>query len=511
MLSIFTLGAPVEVETPTCSGVTFKSDCGFVGIDQPGCEAKGCCWQPSSADGNDPWCFRKAEPHANSCFVMPAKTLSDPPFADDEVAKIRSNFEANIGVQGTGAVVAAPDHNTPGGSYYYHWERDGALSYTALQTAGLATDARMKAYAEWVIGRQAESDPHNIDVRTEPKYEIPSGTVYSGAWCRPQNDGPGLRANALLLFADKLMASGQSSDAAYVSSQLWAADGSGAIQRDLAYLTAGGWSSNTCDLWEEVRSSDFLWNKLSMKRALLHGAAFATARGDAATAASYKSTAAAIASALASSSHFTGDFIFESTNREVDGAVIVALNYGFDDDAPVYAATSLEVASTVRYYNKAFCAEYPINVADSASKLPGVLYGRYPGDHYAGGNPWVLLSAALAQLLYRVAHTAKATPITDATTLQAWADALSLPSLASADAAAQLFAAGDAVLLRVREHVKDDGFRLDEQIDKNSGKQVSAKSLTWSYAEVINALTWRAAAAKGLRAPEDFVENVAAA
>ena len=41
MLSIFTLGAPVEVETPTCSGVTFKSDCGFVGIDQPGCEAKG--------------------------------------------------------------------------------------------------------------------------------------------------------------------------------------------------------------------------------------------------------------------------------------------------------------------------------------------------------------------------------------------------------------------------------------------------------------------------------------
>jgi glucoamylase len=29
---------------------------------------------------------------------------------------------------GLGAVVAAPDNSTPGGSYWYHWERDGALS-----------------------------------------------------------------------------------------------------------------------------------------------------------------------------------------------------------------------------------------------------------------------------------------------------------------------------------------------------------------------------------------------
>ena len=26
-----------------------KVDCGEVGIDQGGCEAKGCCWQPVSA------------------------------------------------------------------------------------------------------------------------------------------------------------------------------------------------------------------------------------------------------------------------------------------------------------------------------------------------------------------------------------------------------------------------------------------------------------------------------
>ena len=24
-----------------------RIDCGFMGIDQPGCEAKGCCWKPA--------------------------------------------------------------------------------------------------------------------------------------------------------------------------------------------------------------------------------------------------------------------------------------------------------------------------------------------------------------------------------------------------------------------------------------------------------------------------------
>lgn len=41
-----------------------------------------------------------------------------------------------------------------------------------------------------------------------------------------------------------------------------------------------------------------------------------------------------------------------------------------------------------------------INVDDTSAGYPGILYGRYGGDTYAGGNPWVLSTAALAQLLY---------------------------------------------------------------------------------------------------------------
>jgi len=46
-------------------------------------------------------------------------------------------------------------------------------------------------------------------------------------------------------------------------------------------------------------------------------------------------------------------------------------------------------------------------------------------------------------------------------------------------------------MLRIKEHVKDDGGHLDEQIDRDTGKQLSAKDLTWSYAEVLLAMDAR--------------------
>jgi len=98
-------------------------------------------------------------------------------------------FEANLNIQGSGAIVAAPDHNTPGGNYYYHWMRDGALSSLVyMQVNDLdysKVNEVMSAYQGWVKNVQGQKDPNNIDVRTEPKFEIPSGAPFSGGWCRP--------------------------------------------------------------------------------------------------------------------------------------------------------------------------------------------------------------------------------------------------------------------------------------------------------------------------------------
>ena len=63
-------------------------------------------------------------------------------------------FDANINIQGKGGVVAAPDHSTPGGSYYYHWMRDAALTmrtYMELNDFKLEkVQEKMKAYVDWV-------------------------------------------------------------------------------------------------------------------------------------------------------------------------------------------------------------------------------------------------------------------------------------------------------------------------------------------------------------------------
>jgi hypothetical protein len=43
-----------------------KVDCGYVGIDQSGCQSKGCCWAESSSNGV-PWCFYQSGA-STSCF-----------------------------------------------------------------------------------------------------------------------------------------------------------------------------------------------------------------------------------------------------------------------------------------------------------------------------------------------------------------------------------------------------------------------------------------------------------
>ena len=59
------------------------------------------------------------------------------------------------------------------------------------------------------------------------------------------------------------------------------------------------------------------------------------------------------------------------------------------------------------------------------------------------------------------------------------------------DLAQAASSAGDAVMTRLWSYVKDDGGRIDEQIDKNSGAQTSAAALTWSYANILHALHTR--------------------
>jgi len=70
-----------------------------------------------------------------------------------------------------------------------------------------------------------------------------------------------------------------------------------------------------------------------------------------------------------------------------------------------------------------------------------------------------------------------------------WMNLLNLVDGSTAtDYIAAATAAGDSVMTRMWTHVKNDDGKIDEQMDRDSGTQKSAKNLTWSYANVLNAL-----------------------
>lgn len=398
-------------------------------------------------------------------------------------------------VQGKGGILASPDTTAPGGSYYYHWMRDGALAIRSLQetaTSWSDVEGAVKAYIGWVVHNMMEPDPYGSDVRAESRFNLPNGDVPSPLWCRPDTDGPGLRAYSLILAAIQLIAGGESG---YVQQYLWTGNQSnyngGAIKYNLDFI-AGNYNTTTCDIWGEIRSTDFFWNRITMKKALIAGAAFATAMDDPNSTSLYLATVAVINSTLYAT-HWTGEFVEETSTRARDSAVILGFNYGHDASDDMFNPASLEVALTVLNYNTLFCFNYHINAADTAAGVPGVLYGRYEND---SGNPWVLSTAALASLFYRGAIGILNAGVPNATALSAWEAAFNAPTgslspMSQAQLAGVFAAQGDGVLLRLRYHVLADGFNLYDQIDQHTGVQTNAIDFTWSYAEVLTAMKWR--------------------
>ena len=72
-----------------------KMDCAYSGIDQNGCEQKGCCWDPVNPNpDNEPWCHYKSD-HKNPCKNdnVPNWNADSPGFTDDFADIMKKNFE----------------------------------------------------------------------------------------------------------------------------------------------------------------------------------------------------------------------------------------------------------------------------------------------------------------------------------------------------------------------------------------------------------------------------------
>lgn len=435
-----------------------------------------------------------------------------------------SGVLANIGADGSeaqgvpaGVVVASPSHSDPDCTYHclavwssnnmiltilldwYTWTRDAALTYKALVERFIAGDTSLQAKIHEYVSTQGKiqgiSNPSGSPESGglgEPKFNV-NLTAFTGSWGRPQRDGPPLRATALVLYANWLLANGGQEQAL---DEVWPV-----IAKDLAY-TVKHWNQTGFDLWEEINGSSF-FTLSSSHRALVEGAALAEELGQ--TCDGCADSALQILCFI--QSFWTGGYIDSNINVN-DGRTgkdvnsILSSIHTFDPEAECTDSTfqpcSSRALANLKAIVDSFRAEYSIN--DGVSQGSAVAVGRYAEDVYYNGNPWYLATLAVAEQLYAAIYQwNKLGSITvDAVSLPFFRDLLGSISAGTYALNSETFTSiidavhtyADGFIALVQKYTPSNG-DLSEQYDRNNRSPLSARNLTWSYAAFLTAVERR--------------------
>lgn len=421
-------------------------------------------------------CLHKLYKHVkkitlNSCFL--AFVIPPSPYSQTDINTLKKHFLSNITPQG--AVMASPSQSHP--NYYFHWVRDAAITMSLVedwyeQDNNPNDKKRLKRYVDFVNTTQHAIPTPGYELLGEPKYYL-DGTVYTGAWGRPQNDGPALRAITLIRFANTLLASPTEEN--YVTTHLYAPsldyDAMGAIKRDLEYV-ASHWRNKSVDLWEESTGYHY-FTSTQQKLALQMGARLAKRLNDPDASHYYDTQAKEVDSLLSlfidhDMARLKASILQEGPDKtgNIDSSILLSLlDTALDDELD-----DSIIQNTVKALLSYFKQTYKINDGTDT-----ILIGRYPNDTYDGyetnqlGNPWPLLTSTLAHYYYRLAHHY----------VQTHDDAL----------AKQMIEKGDAILKRLKHYTST--LHLSEQLNRDTGVAQGANDLTWSYQALLKALEAR--------------------
>ncbi|MBS0448984.1 MAG: glucan 1,4-alpha-glucosidase [Proteobacteria bacterium] len=399
-----------------------------------------------------------------------------------------------------GSIVASPvlAAYDPDPDYFFHWFRDAAVVIDALRLlhvdgqlgrealALLHDHARFSLALTRLDGRDAVAQPgrraavasdflqflrddaelaqvHGDAVAAEARVN-PDGTLDISRWSRPQHDGPPLRALALLRWLD---VPGLPADLA--------ADVAALIRHDLGFTLRHG-HEPSCDIWEEESGHHYYTLRVSAA-ALIAGAAWRQAAGDATEAAALRSAGDALQDRLdgywmadgGTAGYYRSRVLPDGRDspKALDIAVILAAIHA-GTPAGAHGPADPRMHATLARLEALFDAAYPINQGRTAARGPAM--GRYAGDVYYSGGAYYFSTLGAAEYCFKAA------------------------SCATAGEASAWFARGDAYLTTVRAHTPASG-ELAEQFDQRTGVQTSAKQLGWSHAAFISCTAARRAAA----------------
>lgn len=443
-----------------------------------------------------------------ACPVTSNPAIDD--FVTSESAVSIHKLLCNVGSDGceaagvaAGIVVASPSKSDP--DYWYTWTRDSALVFKTIveEFASGNYDASLqKKIEEYVVSQaklQGVSNPSGSLVDGsglgEPKFYVDL-TQFTGAWGRPQRDGPPLRAIAMSQYAKWLIDNGYPKTAQEV---VWPV-----IRNDL-YYTAQYWNQTGFDLWEEVSGASF-FTTISQYRALVEGSNLAAQLQT--TCKACDEIAPHILCFVQSYWSNSGYVISNTQNNAgrsgKDGNSILGSIHSYDPrlgcDATTFQPCSDKALSNHKAVTDSF-RSWPIN--NGVPQGTAVAVGRYIEDVYYNGNPWYLLTLAAAEQLYDAVAVWKAQGSVTVTSISLGFFKDLVPSVATGtyqngtttydsivDAA---FTYADGYLNIVKTYMHTDG-SLPEQFSKSDGTPLGARDLTWSYSAFLTAAAARSQA-----------------
>jgi glucoamylase len=303
-----------------------------------------------------------------------------------------------------GMVVASPSKIAP--NYYFDWVRDTALTMRSLIDYYELTrkPSIKKLLFNWIHAEAFRQNLPTLSGLGEPKFNI-DGSGYSGPWGRPQNDGPALRALAMIKFARLLINEG---DLDFVIKNLYHGilPADSIIKKDLEYV-AHHWGEHSFDLWEEEKGMHF-YTLLVQHVALQEGAKLASELKDFEASFFYQQESKKIGDRIKS------DFMDDRVGIIVTSEKSSGLDYKTSqlDIAPLLALIHTSpyqkliplsdpfVFKYIEKLTKTFSQTYDVNLKYQDL---GIGLGRYPEDRYDGyettqlGNPWFLSTLALGE------------------------------------------------------------------------------------------------------------------
>jgi len=403
-----------------------------------------------------------------------------------------------------GIVVAALQTKDP--DYYFHWVRDSALIMRATAEAFSLrrpyTDKVLfeKQFSDFLmLSRRLQQTPSQYGLG-EPRYTV-AGEVDRLPWSRPQYDGPALRALTVLSYLKADEEAGLTDKQVRSLAQT-------VLRTDLDFI-ATVWNQRGFDVWEELKADSY-HTRLVQLAALEQGADWLEQHGQSpAQVIHYREIAHLLQPLLDDHWDPTRGFLrsqlaiaatdgYTAKKTDLDSQVIVAV-VDADRTGPDHSVLDDRVQATVAVLEDLYSASYPINRTQDV----GLGYGRYAGDVYFGGNPWVFITADFATFYYRLAlrlqQGATLTvsdrnlmflrallPLSSGAELRRGAT-LTPGSTLRRELIGALTVKADRILDRLRLSTPDDG-QMYEQIDRQTGQPASSRGIGWSHAAFLSAV-----------------------